>query len=350
MVNVPAPSFVEISTVVNAKGQLSESGHVVGNSIASKEMHQQIELVAPTNYSVIIFGETGTGKESVARLIHSRSKRSTKSFVALDCGSLTNELAASELFGHEKGSFTGAISAKIGAFQEANGGTLFLDEVSNLSYPIQVALLRVMQERVVRPVGSSLEIPVDIRIIVASNENLAHGIKQGKFREDLFYRLNEFTVIVPPLRNRLEDLPLFIETFVKETEQELRRKAGPITQELMEYFMSYNWPGNIRELKNMIRRACLLTPDNNPIDLQILPEEMADAHKPVYTKKPDKAKQPDKEENLNLKAIAKQAEQEKIMTVLREVKFNKTKAARMMNIDRKTLYNKLQLLDIKLKI
>jgi two-component system response regulator HydG len=347
MVSTPAAPTIEVSTSVNAKGQLSESGHVFGNSDTAKEMHQQIDLVAPTNYSVIIFGETGTGKESVARLIHTRSKRKDKPFVALDCGSLTNELAASELFGHEKGAFTGAIGTKTGAFQEANGGTLFLDEISNLSYPVQIALLRVMQERVVRPVGSSIEIPIDIRIIVASNENLATGITQGKFREDLFYRLNEFTVTVPPLRKRLEDLPLFIDTFVKETEHELNRKSGPISDELMEYFKSYNWPGNIRELKNMIRRACLLTPANCVMDLEVLPEEMTDLHKPAYTKKPEK--KADKEENLNLKAIAKQAEQEKIMNVLREVKFNKTKAARLMNIDRKTLYNKLQLLDIKLK-
>jgi two-component system response regulator HydG len=348
LINAPVTPVVEVSTVVNAKGRLSESGHVFGNSPTSKEMHQQIDLVAPTNYSVIIFGETGTGKESVARLIHNRSKRNNKPFVALDCGSLTNELAASELFGHEKGAFTGAIGAKTGAFQEANGGTLFLDEIANLSYPVQVALLRVMQERVVRPVGSTIEIPVDIRIIVASNENLAQGITQGRFREDLFYRLNEFTVTVPPLRKRIEDLPLFIETFVKETEQDLHRTSGPFSDELMEYLKTYSWPGNIRELKNVVRRACLLTPSGNTIDLQILPEEMTDKLKPIYTKQPEKAEHPAKDD-LNLKEIAKQAEHEKIMNVLREVKFNKTKAARLMNIDRKTLYNKLQSLDIKLK-
>lgn len=329
-------------TSVNAQGKLSESGHVYGTSSTSKELDQQISLIAPTNYSVIIFGETGTGKESVARLIHSRSKRRDKPFVALDCGSLTNELAASELFGHEKGSFTGAISSKTGAFQEANGGTLFLDEVANLSYSIQVALLRVLQERMIRPVGSNVEIAVDIRIIVASNENLSQAIIQDKFREDLFYRLNEFTLTVPPLRNRLEDLPLFIETFVKETENDLQRKAGPLSAEMLEYFRTYSWPGNIRELKNVIRRACLLTPANSTIDIQVLPQEMMDVHKPVHKKviiigKPDN----------NLKSIAQQAEHEKIMKVLREVKFNKTKAARLMNIDRKTLYNKLQLLEIK---
>jgi two-component system response regulator HydG len=331
------------ATSVNAQGKLSETGHVYGTSSASKELNQQISLIAPTNYSVIIFGETGTGKESVARLIHSRSKRCDKPFVALDCGSLTNELAASELFGHEKGSFTGAINTKIGAFQEANGGTLFLDEVANLSYSIQVALLRVLQERMVRPVGSNIETPVDIRIIVASNENLSQAIIQGRFREDLFYRLNEFTLTVPPLRKRLEDLPLFIETFIKETENDLQRKSGPLSPELLEYFKTYNWPGNIRELKNLIRRACLLTPADNTIDLQILPQEMTDVHKPVH-KKVIIQKQPD---DNNLKSIAHQAEHEKIMKVLREVKFNKTKAARLMNIDRKTLYNKLQSLEIK---
>jgi two-component system response regulator HydG len=333
---------VRTATVVNAQGKLSESEHVFGTSSAAKELNQQIQLIAPTNYSVIIFGETGTGKESVARLIHSHSKRSDKPFVALDCGSLSNELAASELFGHEKGAFTGAVGAKIGAFQEANGGTLFLDEIANLSYTVQVALLRFLQERLVRPVGSSIETPVDIRIIVASNENLSQAIILGKFREDLFYRLNEFTLIVPPLRERLEDLPLFIETFIKETEHDLQRKSGPLSPELLEYFNTYSWPGNIRELKNMIRRACLLTPASKTMDLQVLPLEMTDIHKPVQ-KKVLIQKQPDH----NLKSIAKQAEHEKIMTVLREVKFNKTKAARLMNIDRKTLYNKLQLLEIK---
>ncbi|SEW44656.1 two-component system, NtrC family, response regulator HydG [Chitinophaga sp. YR573] len=340
--NDTTPYSAPSVTSVNAQGKLSETGHVYGISSASKELNQQISLIAPTNYSVIICGETGTGKESVARLIHSRSKRSDKPFVALDCGSLSNELAASELFGHEKGSFTGAINTKIGAFQEANGGTLFLDEVANLSYSIQVALLRVLQERMVRPVGSNIETPVDIRLIVASNENLSHAIIQGKFREDLFYRLNEFTLTVPPLRKRLEDLPLFIETFVKETENDLQRKSGPLSPELLEYFNTYSWPGNIRELKNLIRRACLLTPADSTIDLQILPQDMTDAHKPVH-KKVIVLKQADND----LKSIAQQAEHEKIMKVLREVKFNKTKAARLMNIDRKTLYNKLQLLEIK---
>jgi two-component system response regulator HydG len=342
-VNTDATAYIPpASTVINAQGQLSPSGHVYGNSKAAKELDQQITLIAPTNYSVIIFGETGTGKESVARLIHSRSKRSHQPFVAIDCGSLTDELAASELFGHEKGSFTGAISAKTGAFQEANGGTLFLDEIANLSYSIQVALLRALQERLVRPVGSNTETQVDIRIIVASNENLSQAIIQGKFREDLFYRLNEFTLTVPPLRNRLEDLPLFIDTFIKETEHDLQRKSGPLSPELLEYFNTYQWPGNIRELKNTIRRACLLTPANTIIDTQVLPLEMTEMHKPVY-RKTIIAEQPDS----NLKSIAQQAEQEKIMTVLRKVKFNKTKAARLMNIDRKTLYNKLQLLEIK---
>ncbi|WP_343689518.1 sigma-54 dependent transcriptional regulator [Chitinophaga sp.] len=336
-----------------ANGEMLDKSnkYVYGESGGARELIRQIKLVAPTDYSTIIFGETGTGKESVAHLIHHHSKRHSQPFVALDCGSLSKELAASELFGHEKGAFTGAINTKIGAFEQAHGGTLFLDEVANLSYDIQVALLRVIQEKVIRRVGNLKEIPIDVRIIVASNEKLSESVQKGRFREDLFHRFNEFTIYIPPLRERVEDLPLFVDAFMRQVERELQKNCGKITHEVWECFNRYNWPGNIRELKNVIRRACLLTPEHEDITLSTLPLEMKESfsQQPSYEE--------DHQVNMSgelisitnendLKTVALQAEYNKIINVLKEVKYNKTKAAQLLNIDRKTLYNKLRLLNI----
>jgi two-component system response regulator HydG len=325
--------------------------YVYGESLGARELIRQIKLVAPTDYSTIIFGETGTGKESVAHLIHHHSKRHQQPFVALDCGSLSKELAASELFGHEKGAFTGAINTKIGAFEQAHGGTLFLDEVANLSYDIQVALLRVIQEKVIRRVGSLKEIPIDVRIIVASNEKLSDSVQKGRFREDLFHRFNEFTIYIPPLRERVEDLPLFVDAFMRQVERELQKNCGKIAHDVWDCFNRYTWPGNIRELKNVIRRACLLTPEHEDITLSTLPLEMKES----FSQQP--AYEEDHQVNMSgelisitnendLKTVALQAEYNKIINVLKEVKYNKTKAAQLLNIDRKTLYNKLRLLNI----
>ncbi|WP_440132588.1 sigma-54-dependent transcriptional regulator [Chitinophaga sancti] len=325
--------------------------YVYGESGGARELIRQIKLVAPTDYSTIIFGETGTGKESVAHLIHHHSKRHSQPFVALDCGSLSKELAASELFGHEKGAFTGAINTKIGAFEQAHGGTLFLDEVANLSYDIQVALLRVIQEKVIRRVGNLKEIPIDVRIIVASNEKLSESVQKGRFREDLFHRFNEFTIYIPPLRERVEDLPLFVDAFMRQVERELQKNCGRITHEVWECFNRYNWPGNIRELKNVIRRACLLTPEHEDITLSTLPLEMKESFSQQTAYEEDHQVNMSGElisitnEN-DLKTVALQAEYNKIINVLKEVKYNKTKAAQLLNIDRKTLYNKLRLLNI----
>ena len=320
--------------------------YVYGESEGAKELIRQIKLVAPTDYSVIIFGETGTGKESVAHLIHHHSKRNQQPFVALDCGSLSKELAASELFGHEKGSFTGAINTKIGAFEQAQGGTLFLDEISNLSYDIQVALLRVLQEKLIRRVGSLKEIPIDVRIIVASNEKLSESVQRGKFREDLFHRLNEFTIYIPPLRERREDLPLFTTAFVNQVEKELDKSCGKISSEVWDCFQQYNWPGNIRELKNVIRRACLLTPEMEDITMIALPLEMKESFNQILEEVHVSGELALLSNDNDLKTVALQAEYNKIINVLKEVKYNKTKAAQVLNIDRKTLYNKLRLLNI----
>ncbi len=351
-VNAVEPHAHEEKPMPVSEQQKGGSRYVYGESEPSRELFRELTLVAPTDYSVIIFGETGTGKESVAHLIHEHSSRKGQPFVALDCGSLSRELAASELFGHEKGAFTGAIGTKIGAFEQAHGGTLFLDEISNLSYDIQVALLRVIQEKQIRRVGSMKEIAVDVRLIVASNENLFESVQKGKFREDLFHRFNEFTIHIPPLRERYEDLPLFVDAFLSQVSKELNKGEVMMSEEVWECFRRYDWPGNIRELKNVIRRASLLTPAGKEITMAALPLEMKSGNtfaKPAYANSDSTAEEmPDMPllDSNDLKSVALKAEYNKIINVLKAVKYNKTKAAQLLNIDRKTLYNKLRLLNI----
>ncbi|SDE16216.1 two-component system, NtrC family, response regulator HydG [Mucilaginibacter pineti] len=334
------------------KKQVYASEFVAGSSRASKELVRQIELVAPTNYSVIILGESGTGKESVAKSIHLNSPRHNQPFIAMDCGSLTKELAASEFFGHEKGSFTGALYTKIGHFEMANGGTLFLDEVGNLSYEIQAALLRTVQERKVKRIGSTKEIDLDVRIIIATNESLQDGILKGKFREDLYHRFNEFTIYMPPLRDRGNDIMLLAEHFLKIANTELGRNVTTFSQEVIDCFMHYRWQGNIRELKNVIRRAALLAEDNE-ITMKALPLEISNFKTPVFEQQSSSSYTqtndvPEVKENRHdLKNAALEAEYETIIKVLREVNFNKTKAAEILNIDRKTLYNKMKAINLK---
>jgi two-component system response regulator HydG len=313
------------------------------------ELYRQIDLVAPTNYSVIIYGESGSGKEAVARSIHDRSDRRAKPFVAMDCGAISKELAGSELFGHEKGSFTGAINSKIGHFELANGGTLFLDEIGNLGYDIQVSMLRVIQERRLKRIGGNKEIDLDVRIVIASNENLAVAFRNGKFREDLYHRFNEFTINVPPLRERDKDIIPFAEHFLQETNSELNRNITSFSDEVKDIFMNYSWPGNIRELKNMIKRAALLT-KGEIIEVDALPEEMKSPERNSFSLPPGIISGNNEQSRTsglpkqvtNLKEAALEAEYETIMNVLQKVQFNKSKAARMLNIDRKTLYNKMK--------
>jgi two-component system response regulator HydG len=334
------------------KKQTFATEFVAGTSRASKELLRQIELVAPTNYSVIILGESGTGKESVAQSIHLNSPRHNQPFVAMDCGSLTKELAASEFFGHEKGSFTGALYTKIGHFEMANGGTLFLDEVGNLSYEIQAALLRTVQERKVKRIGSTKEIDLDVRIIIATNENLQEGIQRGKFREDLYHRFNEFTIYMPPLHERGNDIMLLAEHFLKIANNELGRSVTTFSAEVVDCFMNYRWPGNIRELKNVIRRAALLA-EESEITMKALPLEISNfkthsfEHSHTHTHTNTYEVPEIKEIRHDLKNAALEAEYETIIKVLREVNFNKTKAAEILNIDRKTLYNKMKAINLK---
>lgn len=321
---------------------------VVGKSTASQELIRQIKLVSPTNYSVILSGESGTGKESVAKSIHLNSPRKDKPFIAMDCGSLTKDLAGSEFFGHEKGSFTGALYTKIGHFEMANGGTLFLDEVGNLSYDIQAALLRVVQERKVKRIGSTKEIDLDVRIIVATNENLMDAISKSRFREDLFHRFNEFSISIPPLRERGKDIITFAEHFLRVANNELNRNVTDFSPEVVDCFMTYNWPGNVRELKNVIRRATLLS-EGSEIPLKALPLEISTFAKVSAIESTFEANV-SINQNANrhdLKNAAMEAEYETILNVLKEVNFNKTKAAKILNIDRKTLYNKMKAINLE---
>ncbi|MFD2872556.1 sigma-54-dependent transcriptional regulator [Mucilaginibacter ximonensis] len=354
-----APAPVASAKAIK-KQAVSSNDVVVGTSRASKELFRQIELVAPTNYSVIILGESGAGKEEVAKSIHMHSHRSSQPFIAMDCGSLTKELAASEFFGHEKGSFTGAFATKIGHFEMANGGTLFLDEVGNLSYEIQAALLRTVQERKVKRIGSTKEIDLDVRIIVATNENLVDAINKGRFREDLYHRFNEFGIYLPPLRERGADIMLLAEHFLRLANQELGRNVTQFSAEVIECFMNYRWPGNVRELKNIVRRATLIS-EGSEISIKSLPLEISNYKLPVFDhgnqsnygqssfqqQQPQQDRPEQKEQRHDLKNAALEAEYETILRVLREVNFNKTKAAEILKIDRKTLYNKMKAINLK---
>ncbi len=324
----------------------SNNEYLVGKDGETARVYKQIEIVAGTNYSIILYGESGTGKEVIAKTIHEASNRRTKPFVAMDCGTLSKELAGSELFGHVKGAFTGAISDKEGHFELANGGTLFLDEVANLSPEVQAALLRVIQERKFKRVGGTKEMDVNVRIIVASNENLREAYKNGRFREDLYHRFNEFSINLPPLRERRADIPLFADFFLDKTNNELKKEIEGYEDDVMEMFINYSWPGNLREFRNVVRRAVLLTPEGK-VNQNVLPWEITNAT--AFTKPQDATVDRSiKTENgelkeVDLKDAAARAEYDTIMNVLKEVNFNKTRAAEILKIDRKTLYNKIKI-------
>lgn len=330
-------------------GTSNEFGFVVGKSKEALEMISQIRRVGTTNFTVIIEGETGTGKEAVARHIHKISDRSKKPFVAVDCGSLSKEIAGSELFGYEKGAFTGAISKKTGLFEQANGGTIFLDEIANLSLETQMALLRALQEKVIRKIGGVNEVPIDVRVIAATNEDLIAKSGSICFREDLFFRLSEFILKVPTLKERISDLPLFIDYFLKQTSEELGIVQPQLSEEVRDIFYNYEWPGNIRELKNIIRRSCLFIEKDNFIYKDALPHGLLATV--VTSKLNNKLEVKTELQSVNresvdpdLKSAARRAELTRIMEVLQKVNFNKTKAAEILNIHRKTLYSKLKVL------
>ena len=304
-----------------------ETNYLEGQSEAARQLYTYVKLVAPTSMSVLINGASGTGKEYVAKRIHQLSKRSEKPFVAIDCGAIPKELAASEFFGHKKGSFTGALEDKVGAFIEADGGTIFLDEIGNLSYDVQVQLLRVLQERRVKPIGTTTEVKVDVRLIAATNEDLKAAIKSGAFREDLYHRINEFTIYMPHLCERGEDIPLFANFFLDQANRELEKPVPGFLPEAMERISQYTWPGNLREMRNTVMRAALLA-QGNPIRVEHLGIDM-NIDKPINI-----LHDPD-------------SERTKIVSALQKCSGNKSKAAAMLGIDRKTLYNKLKLYQIE---
>jgi len=321
-----------------------------GQSAAAQFLYQQVNIVAGTNYSVVLYGESGTGKEVIAKAIHDNSQRANKPFIAMDCGTLSKELAGSELFGHMKGAFTGALQDKEGHFELAEGGTLFLDEVGNLGVEVQATLLRVIQERKFKRVGGNKEIPTDVRIIVASNENLTEAYRKGKFREDLYHRFNEFSIYLPPLRERRDDIIPLAEFFLEKSSKEVNKNIPGFDQEVLNILLEYPWPGNLREFRNVVRRAVLLTPDNSKIATKTLPQEIVDYHS-THNGHGVKAENhhslfhphhPEISDKDPLKGAASRAEYDTIMSVLQQVNFNKKKAAELLKIDRKTLYNKLK--------
>jgi two-component system response regulator HydG len=360
-IHTASPAVAEQKTSSEApkekqQGVTISGEYIFGDSPVFRQILQQIDLVAPTNYTIIIHGESGSGKEAIAQEIHKRSKRKTKPFVAIDCGALSKELAGSELFGHEKGSFTGALNQKVGSFELANTGTIFLDEVANLSYDIQVSLLRVIQERKMRRVGGVKDIDLDVRIIIASNERLWDAVRKGKFREDLYHRFNEFSIDVPPLRQRPDDIMLFANHFLHTTNIELGKNIKRFSDEVENIFRNYVWYGNLRELRNVIKRATLLT-DGQEIEASSLPFEISHFNKLQFEKQPEPVyssmasvpnsftevtENPRSISETTLKGASIDAEYEMILKALKKVNFNKSKAAKLLNIDRKTLYNKMK--------
>lgn len=316
------------------------NNYIVGKSIQSQTVQKYIELIAPAEMSVIIHGETGTGKEFVAQSIHQFSKRSDKPFIAIDCGALPKELAGSELFGHVKGAFTGAIGDKPGSFEVADGGTIFLDEIGNLSYENQVKLLRVIQERRIKRIGATKDIPIDVRIIAATNEDLNKGVKEGRFREDLYHRLNEFKIQLSPLRERKDDIMVFANYFLEKANQSLNKNVQGFSPAVTDQLTHYYWHGNLRELNNVVKRAVLLTTGDS-IESDSLPQEIIQSNTATVTAGALV------EDNVGLlKSIAGSAERQVIIEVLEKVNYNKSKAAELLKIDRKTLYNKLKLYSI----
>ena len=312
------------------KTQNSEAAprYIEGKSEASRQLYSYVELVAPTPMSVLILGASGTGKEYVAHRIHDLSQRHDRPFFALDCGAIPRDVAASEFFGHKKGAFTGADADKRGAFEIANGGTLFLDEVGNLSYEVQVQLLRALQERRIRPVGGTKEIDIDIRLVCATNENLEEAVSEGRFREDLYHRINEFTIYMPKLSERGSDLFLFADLFIRHANEELNRNVEGFDSGAAEMLASHSWPGNLRELNNVVKRAVLLTRGS-----QITTAELTQAMGQIRT------------DNV-LQLHDEDTERQRIITALQQTNGNKAKAARLLGVDRKTIYNKIEKLGI----
>ncbi len=313
----------------------------IGDSKEIQDVFELIEKVANTDSTVLITGESGTGKELIAKAIHYNSYRRDKPMVVINCGAIPEELLESELFGHEKGAFTGAHKSRMGRFELANGGTIFLDEIGDMSPNLQVKLLRVLQEQKFERVGSTRTIGVDVRIIAATNQDLLSAVKKGKFREDLYYRLNVIPIIVPPLRRRKSDTPLLVDFFVKKFNQEKQKNIKRFTPKAMEALLRYDWPGNVRELENLVERVIILS-NGDEVGVKDLPESMIQRTKTV---EPEKAAIPRAAMPFD-RAVA-EYEKQLILKALEEANWVKTKAAKLLKMNRTTLIEKMKKIKLR---
>jgi len=332
----------EVKVIRKKLDKTNIQDNIIGLSPAMLDVFDQVKIVAPTNLTVLIQGESGTGKEVIANMIHTQSDRSSGPLIAVDCGAIPENLMESELFGHEKGAFTDAKTSKEGKFELANSGTIFLDEITNLSDAHQIKLLRVIQERKVTRVGGKKPLDLNVRIITASNVNLVEAVSNKKFREDLYYRLNEFHLDLPPLRDRKEDIPLFIDSFIKEANKELGKSVDKVSPEIFNKLLNHKWTGNVREFRNVIRRAVLLCQGNEITNVS-LPEEIISSYKKEMT---------ETEQNnsaFSLNESTQKIERELILKALEESGGNKSKAAQILNMSERTLYRKINSLNIDLK-
>ncbi|MBW1864157.1 MAG: sigma-54-dependent Fis family transcriptional regulator [Deltaproteobacteria bacterium] len=313
--------------------------NMIGKSSTMKEVFKLVEKVAQYNTTVLISGESGTGKELIAKGIHLAGNRSEQNLVSVNCGGIPENLLESEFFGYKKGAFTGADRDKKGLFQEADKGTIFLDEIGELSLSLQVKLLRVLQESEIRPVGSTKSVPVDVRILAATQKNLEDEVSRGHFREDLFYRLNVLSIHLPPLRDRLEDVPLLMDHFIGRFNKRLGKNIRSASPAATAYLLAYHWPGNIRELENIIERAVVLS-DEDQILPSLLPPALTDRPEPAYDEEMDRI--------YSLKHARKMLEKKMIVRALTETQGNRTRASKLLEISHPSLLSKMKTYEIDL--
>jgi DNA-binding NtrC family response regulator len=321
----------EVKRLRQAVDASKTSPEIVGESAAVRRVHDLIRRVAPTEASVLVIGESGTGKELIARALHDNSARSAGPFVAVNCAAVPEALLESELFGHARGAFTDARHSRQGLFQEASGGTIFLDEIGEMPIALQPKLLRALQERTIRPVGANSEIPIDVRIVAATNRDLESAVEEGRFRQDLFYRLNVISLEVPPLRARGNDVLILAQTFIRRFAVLTEKRVEGMLSATAEKLLAYDWPGNVRELQNCIERAVTLT-DFDKLSIEDLPERVRQYSKPAPVSAVE-----DPGELVTMEEV----ERRYIRRVMEAVGGNKTMAAKLLGYDRKTLYRKL---------
>jgi two-component system response regulator AtoC len=310
--------------------------HVKGSHPVMEKILNISQRVAATDSTVLLMGESGTGKELIARFIHNNSRRASNPFIGVNCGAIPSELLESEMFGHERGAFTGAVGSRMGLFQLANGGTIFLDEIGEMGSPLQVKLLRVLQEREIRPVGADRTVKVDVRVIAASNRDLTVEVEKGRFREDLFYRLQVIPITVPPLRERRSDIPLLVQHFLDKHNQQRPGQPCKICDEAMVHLWEYDWPGNVRELENLIERMVILSEDGI-IRVENLPPNIRSFISDKKIPRPTLT-----EEGIDLNQAVEEFEYRLIDEALRRTKGNKQAAARLLGLKRTTLVAKLR--------